>query len=52
MLDRIELPDSLPMNMLLFLKINVVLAKEMEAVLQEAKQGEEKKQELIAQLVN
>lgn len=52
MLDQIEIPDNMPMNMILFLKVDVALAKEMESVLREAKQSEEKKQELIAQLVN
>ncbi|RDV14379.1 hypothetical protein DXT99_14740 [Pontibacter diazotrophicus] len=52
LLDQIEIPDNMPMNIILFLKINVALAKEMEPVLREAKQSEEKKRELIAQLVN
>lgn len=51
MLDRTSLPKNLPVNLLLFLKINMALVKEMEPVLREAKQSEEKKQALIAQLV-
>ncbi|WP_162054061.1 tetratricopeptide repeat protein [Pontibacter pamirensis] len=52
MLDQMEIPDSVSLNMLLLMRVNVALVKEMAPVLQEAKQSEEKKRELIAQLVN
>lgn len=51
MLDQLDIPETTPLNLLLFLKINIALLKEMMPVLQEARQSEEKKKELIAQLV-
>lgn len=48
----IDIPEEMPLNHAVLIRLSIAIAREMEEVLQEAQQSEEKKQELIAQLVN